>query len=713
MATFEQFIKTFPQDSQKKGERFEIVLCDWFLRVHPEFRRKFKRVWRYTDWPGKWHGTDLGTDLIAEDTEGKICAIQAKFYSESNSVSKGEVDSFLSDSARQVIDYRLLIATTDKIGLNATVTLEQQEKPVHLFLLNDFLESRMEWPESCDDLVAPAPKPLQPRPHQQEAIANVVANINERGQLIMACGTGKSLTGQRIAEKLESETTLILLPSLLLLSKTINDWATDGEVPFSFLPVCSDATVTQRSSDSIELSTSELSFQPTTDASEIASFLSRPGNKVIFSTYQSSPQIAAAFKSHDLKPFDLIIADEAHRCAGKTDSAYGTVLDGDALPAKHRIFMTATPRVYHAHLRAKAAENDIDVASMDDESVFGPVLHKLSFGEAIERKLLSDYRVVVVGVNDAMVREMVMDRTLVKTDTGIEDDARSLATQVGLAKAIKDYDLKRVISFHSRVDLAKNFSSDFHTLLDWLDEQSRPSGKLTYEYVSGAMPTSARALKLRSLRKLEDEDRYLLANARCLSEGVDVPTLDGVAFVDPKRSEIDIVQAVGRAIRLDQTNEDKIGTVVIPVFIEEGDDPAQVIDASEFDQVWKVLTALRSHDEKLGEELDELRTQMGRKQKISIVGDKIRFDVHKSIDASFTAAFETRLVEATTAPWMFWFGLLEDYRQAEGDCDVPQRYKAADGFSLGSWLSDQRKAYKKGKLSDDRVRRLKDLGALD
>lgn len=224
------------------------------------------------------------------------------------------------------------------------------------------------------------------------------------------------------------------------------------------------------------------------------------------------------------------------------------------------------------------------------------------------------------------------------------------------------------------------------------------------------MRTSERNTKLRALGDLAEQDRYVLGNARCLSEGVDVPTLDGVAFVDPRRSEIDIVQAVGRAIRLDRTNENKIGTIVIPVFIEVGDDPDKKISASEFDQVWKVVTALRSHDETLGEELDEFRVSLGRKQKISVVGDKIILDVHQSIDASFTTAFETKLVEATTASWMFWFGMLRDFVQAEGHCNVHLHYKTTEGYRLGGWLSNQRKYYKTGQLSDDRIRLLEAMG---
>lgn len=710
MASFEQFISSFSADSRDKGEQFENVLCEWFLREHPEFRLKFKKIWRYKEWPHRWHGQDLGTDLIAEDTEGKICAIQSKFYSESNTIPKGDVDSFLTDSAREVIDYRLLIATTDKIGLNATITIEGQEKPVHLFLLNDFLESQMEWPSSYHDLRAPRLQPKVPRPHQKEAIDNVVSHLGDRGQLIMACGTGKTLVGQRVAEKLEAHSTLVLLPSLLLMSKTIRDWAIDANIPFVFLPVCSDSTVQEKSNDEARYSTSDLSFEPTTNPEEIAKFLAREGKKVVFATYQSSPKLAEAFHRYSLSPFDLIIADEAHRCAGNMKSAFGTVLNADELPAIHRLFMTATPRIYKANIRKQAANNETQIASMDDESAFGPELHTLAFGDAIERKLLSDYRVVVIGVNNPMLQEMVTNRVLVKTDNEIIDDARSLAIRVGLVKAIKDYDLKRVISFHNRVRSARQFSNDFDKFINWMVESAKPSGRITYEYVSGLMPTSERANKLRSLGKLEQEERYVLANARCLSEGVDVPSLDGIAFVDPKRSEIDIVQAVGRVMRLDRSSIEKVGTIIIPVFIEDEGNPEHALESSNFDQVWKVVSALRSHDERLREELDNFRIQLGRKKKIDFPSGKIHLDVHHTIDESFVAGFQAKLVEATTAPWLFWFGLLQQYVAEHNHCFVLTRYVTKDGRKLGTWCGTQMNLRKNGRLSEERIRLLDSLG---
>lgn len=707
MATFQEFRDSFPDGSNDKGERFEIFLCEWFLKHHPVYKNKFRKVWRFTDWPRRWIPRDIGTDIIAEDSEGKICAIQAKCYREQNWIPKGHVDSFLADSARKIVDYRLLIAATDRIGINAENVIEGQAIPVQLFLLNDFINSPIEWPTSLEALSEGKRRdPYEARPHQQEAIEAVCSKLDDRGQLLMACGTGKTLTGQRIAEQLDAQRTLVLLPSLLLLSKTVVDWLTETKTDFSFLPVCSDATVTKKVEDEIRLSSSELGVRPTTDEDEIADFLRSEGRKVIFSTYQSSPKIAEAFKKHELKPFDLIIADEAHRCAGKVAADYSTVLDSESLPAQRRLFMTATPRTYKSHLKKRAEEKGFEVASMDDESVFGSVLHHLTFGQAIanDPPLLTDYQVIVVGVNEALVKQMVDERALVELK-GVATDAKTLAIQVGLAKAIREYDLTRVISFHSRVNLAKNFAAGFTEILGAIPEDKKPGGQITYSHVSGAMPTSQRTQGLQALASLESEDRYIMGNARCLSEGVDVPALDGVAFVDPRRSEIDIVQAVGRAIR--RSSDKSVGTIIIPVFIEQDDDPDAIISSSQFDQVWKVVNALRAHDEALGEEIDALRRELGRQQQISLNGSKIVFDLPEVVGDDFLNALECRLVETCSSAWEENFALLRDYFIKHGHCRVKRTDTA--NIKLAQWVATQRLSRKSGKLTQDQIDRLDEL----
>ena len=669
------------------------------------YKSKLKQVWLWDDWPDCW-GRDCGIDLVAEDFNGNNWAIQAKCYDPKYSVTKKDIDSFLSESTNPKIQQRLLIATTEGLGPNAKAVINRQHEtiPVNQLMLADLLDAPIVWPKSLDQLsTGGVKKAYTPKPYQQIAIDKVTQNLDDRGQLIMACGTGKTLTALWIAEALKSDTVLVLLPSLLLLSKTLAEWLTHSKEPFSYLPVCSDDTVA-KSEDTIALSTSELSFPSTTDTDAIAKFIKSSGRKIIFSTYQSSPKIAEAFKAKHLKPLDLVIADEAHRCAGKVGSAYSTVLDNDQIPTAKRLFMTATPRIYQAHFQKKATDSGVDVVSMDDHEVFGQVLHKLSFGEAIEQDLLTDYQVVVVGIDNPRYSEMIAERSLVQTDNDIQSDAQSLASHIGLAKAMKTYDLKRVISFHSRVSAARDFANKLPEVIDWMPEKSRPDGDLLTGYVSGAMPTNERSRNLRALGEIEAGQRYVLSNARCLSEGVDVPALDGVAFIDPRNSEIDIVQAVGRAIRLSKGKA--IGSIVIPVFIEDHNDPDEVLNSSPFKKVWSVVNALRSHDEGLGEQLDQLRQALGKRGTVG-QPDKIVFDLPITITGDFERALDAKLIESTTASWEFWYGLLEVFKEREGYCRVPQGHKEGDS-RLGIWVTTQRS--NKDTLTPERIKRLNALG---
>ena len=297
--------------------------------------------------------------------------------------------------------------------------------------------------------------------------------------------------------------------------------------------------------------------------------------------------IAQAQKTNDAPSFDLIIADEAHRCTGKSDSPFQTVLDDGLIKSQRRLFATATPRVYRTNLKKAAEEFGVEVVDMNDGKRFGKRFHTLTFGEAIKRDLLTDYRVLIVGVDNERVKEWIENRRLVATDTGHETDARSLAGQIGLLKAIKDWNLQRLISFHGRVKRAKEFSEDIIHVTEWLDDEHKPSGNLWAEHVSGEMPTIARRQRLKRLKNIGRGEIGLLSNARCLSEGVDVPALDGVAFIDPRSSEIDIIQSVGRAIRL--SDDKTMGTIVIPVFIEQTEDAEEHLRQASFKPIWDVV----------------------------------------------------------------------------------------------------------------------------
>lgn len=704
LTLFSELVASLDADPGVRGRQFE-VFVKWFLQNDPVWAAQVDQVWLWRDYPQRW-GADCGIDLVFRHKNGEIWSVQAKCYAPTYDISRPDVNKFLSESNRKGIDKCLLIATTDRIGFNARQVCDAQQKKVVRYLRANFESANVDYPATFSALhTAKAKTRPQPFPHQAEAITAVGARLcnTDRGQLIMACGTGKTFTTLWIKEHLAAESTLVLLPSLGLLSQTLNEWKLAANTPFEVLCVCSDATVGKRGDedgdriiDETIHCVADLAFPVTSETSEIKAFFQRTGPRVVFSTYQSSPLLAEVQADITISSFDLVVADEAHRCAGKAGSDFSTVLDATRIRATKRLFTTATPRTYSSVIKKAAGERGVEVVGMDDVAVFGEVLFSLPFGEAIKRGLLTDYRVVIIGVDSPTIAQWIENRELLKTHSGIEIDAESLAAQIGVLKAFKDYDLHRVISFHSRVNRAEAFTQDLQQVMHWVDAAHKPSGTLITDFVSGAMPTDQRRRKLAQLKALAPQERGLLANARCLSEGVDVPSLDGVAFIDPRSSQIDIIQAVGRAIRLSANKT--LGTIVLPVFIEQADSPAACIEASNFKPIWEVLNALKAHDDVLAAELDQLRTALGRKLGTSLgtgALSKINFDLPASVDQSFGAALRTQVVEQLTDSWEFWYGLLQGYAEEHGDCLVNQDLKLSNGYALGSWVGTQRAAKEK------------------
>ena len=488
MSSFDDFYSSLPVDPSVRGDQFEKIFVPWFLKTDPQWKSQIDQLWLWNDYPNRW-GPDCGIDLVYRDTSGNDWAIQAKCVHPDREITKAEIDSFWSESSDRRIHGRVLIATTDRIGRNADQLIKRSEKKTILFLLDNFRKSEIDFPASLHTLQKGKPKDQRkPKPHQKIAIRNVVSGLSNaaRGQLIMACGTGKTLTSLWIKEKIQSEQTLVLVPSLSLLSQTLREWTATASSPFKWLCVCSDATVANQDDEWIT-HTSDIGVPVTGDVKEIKSFLRTEGSKVIFSTYQSSPLIAEAQKERKIPAFNLVLADEAHRCSGKVSEAFGCVLDSKQIRTDKLLFMTATPRILSRQIKTVAEGRDIEVVSMDDPTVFGEVLHQLKFSQAIEDDLLSDYRVVIVGVDDPLIQGQIQNRDLLRTSTGVELDAEALASHVALAKATKKYGLRRVISFHGRVAGAKRFAADHTEVLSWLRKADRPSGTTTADYVSGDM----------------------------------------------------------------------------------------------------------------------------------------------------------------------------------------------------------------------------------
>jgi superfamily II DNA or RNA helicase len=705
-SNFTKLIQSFDEDALRRGKQFEKAV-KYLLQNDPKYKRKYKHVWLWDEFPERT-GPDIGIDLVAQGHDNSLCAIQAKCFDPGRQIPKSEIDSFISAASPRKYAHRMLVATTDGLSVNARKTLRDNQVTLVLKSSLESLESF--WPETFSSLGATRTiSKYVPRTHQAQAINDVSAGLQtaSRGQLIMACGTGKTLTALWITEHLDSSCTLVLVPSLSLLSQTLSEWTTHANKDWDYICVCSDETV-NKSDDSIVTSVNEIPAV-TTKPADIAKFLKTRGRKIVFSTYQSSAQVAKAQKLVG-KKFDLTIADEAHRLTGKNDAEFATVLDAKKIPTKKLLFMTATPRTYTASIKQTALDRGVEISSMDDEKVFGKELHKLSFGQAIEQDLLTDYRVVIVGVTDPQVQELIERRELVSVGGKVETDARTLAAHIGLAKAVKDYDLKKTISFHGRIKTAQAFAQDFPKIVEWMPDDHKPSGTFWADTINGAMNSSERRILLEKLKADIPNQHSLLSNARCLTEGIDVPALDAVAFIDPRSSQVDIIQAVGRAIR--RSTNKTLGTIVLPVLIPSDVDAETAVEDSAFKPIWAIVNALRAHDENLANELDELRTSLGRTKTVKpILPPKLVIDLPIDIDilqVNFTSKLNLKIIENSTRSWSFWFGLLQTFVKEKGHCEVKDK-EIFNERILGTWVTKQRMAYTRNSLSRPFVEQLNSI----
>ncbi|KGF98901.1 hypothetical protein EU96_0210 [Prochlorococcus marinus str. MIT 9302] len=707
MATFDAFYDSLDPDIRIRGKQFE-KFVKWFLKTDPTWASQVDEVWLWNEYPKRW-GADCGVDLIFTHKNGNTWAVQSKCISPNNDIKKSEIDSFLSESNDSKIDGRLLIASTDGIGKNAQQVIHRQEKQVVCFLLEQFRQSEIEFPSSIEDLNQGKRKSKKnPRTHQIEAIEKVSEGLKtaDRGQVLMACGTGKTLTSLWIKERIKAEQVLVLVPSLSLLSQILKEWNKEANHPFKWICVCSDKSVARdKSEDQWISNTSEIGVPVTSETLEIKNFLDESGSKVVFATYQSAQLIVEAQEHHDTSDFDLVIADEAHRCAGRVSDAFGSVLDENKIKSFKRLFFTATPRILSKQIKTKSLDMDFEVASMDDHSVFGEIFYELKFSEAIQRDLLSDYQVVVVGVDDEMIKQKIVNRSLIKISDETISDAETIASQIAVTKAIKDYGLKRVITFHSRIKNAKDFATSFDQVISCIDKSDLPLEQINCEHISGAMKTSERNQKLFELKNLKVNELRILTNARCLSEGVDVPSLSGIAFINPKQSQIDIIQAVGRAIR--KSHDKSKGTIVIPIYISENESLDEAILLSNFKKVWQIVLALKSQDDSLMECIDKLRIDKGFKRKINFNEENLEkfiFDIPEKISTKFSRSIQTFLIENSSEDWFEKYGELKYFFQKEGHTVVPQKDK-----KLGDWCSKQRQNKKKNTLSQEKIGLLEEL----
>lgn len=707
-----------------RGTQFEYIV-KFYLENDPYYAHELVSVELWKHSPHAWGKKDLGTDLIAVHRDGGLWSIQAKAYDPKYAIRKKDVDSWLTDSARPKVTYRLLVASTDILGKNAEPTIEGQAIKVGTRLRTDLEKAALTWPSSLADLRAPKPKPKSPRPHQAQAVREVVDGFKkrDRGQLISAPGTGKTLTALFVKEKLKADRVLVLEPSIALIGQNLAEFMANTRVDFTPVVVASDV------SEEDDIPVSDLGLPVTTKPSEIAAKLRDPGPVTIFSTLHSSPQIAAAFRLGDVPAFDLIIADEAHHMALRVDKKFATALDDNKIPAKKRLFMTATRKTFDTkNVLEPPWESGFELACMDDEAKFGPVFHELTFGQAITGGMLCDYEILIIGVTSddpdlgAIIIEEAKKGRFVTLDgakvkTGELANLRTVGGQIALIRAMEKHHLHRVAAFHSLVKRSQYWADSLRDVNAWMPPRQRIKN-LTVAHLSSANSALERLKALRMLRDVGKNSYAVVSNVRLFGEGIDVPNLNAVAIIDPKGSEIDIIQTIGRVLRLDPNDPDKVGVIVLPVFVGDHDnDTVSAIANSSYEPVHRILMVLRNQDERFAEEINAVRLQLGKQTggyKKAVGLSHLKSIDIPNVSKDMLRAFQARLVERLYSSFSFWVQLIEEYKEEFGDTNIPTQrdgevflYK---GHALGNVTNIFRTWAKNGKLSKERIAELDKLG---
>lgn len=692
------------ESNKERGDAFEIFAEAYLVT---QKIAQAKEVWPFEAIPLDQRrtlsldtGRDMGVDGVYETPDGDLRAYQVKFRSRRPALTWDELSTFmgLTDQVSQ----RVLFTNCDTLPAlmqDRSGFVAIRGSDLDRLTAEDF-SAMSKWLHSGRVEV----QRKQPRPHQDEALANIASGLaaNNRATVVMACGTGKSLVALWAAERHAGQTLLVLLPSLALVRQLLHEWLRETAwEQFSFMCVCSDPTVA-KGADDLVVHQADLDFPVTTDSAIVYQYLAKPfaGTRIVFSTYQSAQVVAEGMPVEaggQRRPFDLGIFDEAHKTASRDGTRFSFALEDVNLPIRQRLFFTATPRHYDVRKKDKEGDSTL-VYSMDRPEVYGPVVHTLSFAEAARRGIICDYKVVISVVTSAMVD----DHALRHGETIVAGDAvkaRQVALQIALQKAVEKYGVSRIFTFHGSVKAARSFTSedgegirqhlpDFNTL-----------------HVSGEMPTARREEQMKAFRQA---DNAVMSNARCLTEGVDVPAVDMVAFISPRKSKVDIVQATGRAMRKSPGKE--FGYVMVPLFVEQAANESieDALQRTGFDDVWDLLGAMREQDDVLVDIIRQMQEDRGRaggyndsrfSERVEVLGPSVSLE---TIRESITA----ECLESLAEFWDRMYGELLSFKNDHGHANVPKRGET----SLDMWASQQRHYYKIGKLLPYRQLKLEAIG---
>lgn len=639
-------IRSISKSQVEKGHLFE-RLIKRYLTEDPLYKYRFTDVWMWSEWialRSDFSGSDTGVDLVAKERNGGYCAIQCKCYAEGTKIQKSHLDSFISASAREPFTARIFIDTVDDWGAKAVKTIQHLKPECSVIHYSDLASQPFNWP----DLAQEDPENLSYqiesfslRPHQKEAIEKVIDGFtsHDRGKMIMACGTGKTYTALRIAEQIAGigGRVLYLVPSISLFQQSMREWAEQKSIPHSYIGICSDTRAGRNEEDASLL---ELEIPVTTNTESISKSLnesSKHALTVVFSTYQSLRLVEKA-QEEGAPTFDLVFCDEAHRTTGiehpdDTTSPFVLVHDAARIRGKKRLYMTATPRIYTEGAKSKAVQHSVEVYSMDDTKVYGPEFHRLQFSSAVEQDLLSDYKVVVLAMSEQHVDAALQAHLAAG---GSEINLTDAAKILGCWRALQNPEntasnngslngLRRAIVFTNKIISSKRLVKYWDSIVEHAIErlpasEQRDSFRCEARHVDGQHHALERKSRIEWLKGSSQGRCRILSNARCLSEGIDVPALDAVVFMSPKNSPVEIVQAVGRAMR--KATGKEYGYIVLPVAIPHGIDPAAALDDNErFAPVWGVLRALRSHDDRFDAEINQIDLNNQPTDRIIIGGD--------------------------------------------------------------------------------------------
>ena len=658
-------IRTKGTNDTERGTAFE-RLVKVFLENDAIQSQEYSKVWHYREWAKErpnYTNKDIGIDLVAQiQSDGTYCAIQCKFYAPEHQITKSDLDSFISASASNDFSRLLLIDTSHQdIGRNAQAVFDNLEKQYNRIPISELEESRIDWLTYVNENRVRLYSKKDLRDHQKLALDAVRKGFNEadRGKLIMACGTGKTFTSLRIAEDMAGKGKLVLymVPSLALMSQTVREWKNDAIDDFTAFSACSDIKVGSRANkdDQVVINIHDLAFPATTESGKLAyQIKNAPADKmtVVFSTYHSIDVISRAQFEHELKEFDLIICDEAHRTTGATlvgddESNFVRIHSNENVKGKKRLYMTATPRIFGEKARSKAEDENVSLASMDDEKIFGKVLFHRGFGWAVENGLLTDYKVVVLAVDEGIVSEHVQNRLAEGSELKLDDATKIIGCYKALAKvgfADKDKNgeplvhkpMRRALAFCQNIKLSQMLAAEFQNVVDEYLSKENPSSDhdddvsdedikdnvlvTEIKHVDGTFNAEQRTDSLNWLKDdTEDNICRILTNARCLSEGVDVPALDAIMFLHPRKSQIDVVQSVGRVMRKFDNKE--LGYVILPITVAPGVTPEKALNDNEkYKVVWQILNALRAHDERFDSTINKLGLGEDVSDRLEIVG---------------------------------------------------------------------------------------------